>query len=87
MIFGLEFAREQVWHPIIVIWAIAFVPITLTLLACWLAGGRNLLRCAKRRRRYNKLEPNAPGFPFFQRNSGSRLISSGRTSNPTDRSK
>src|SRR5438132_685282 len=44
MIFGLEFAREQVWHPIIVIWAIAFVPITLTLLACWLSGGRNLLR-------------------------------------------
>jgi len=44
MIFGLEFAREQVLHPIIVIWAIAFVPITLTLLACWLAGGRNLLR-------------------------------------------
>src|SRR5256885_13477284 len=42
--FGLEFAREQVWHPIIVIWAIAFVPITLTLFACWLAGGRNLLR-------------------------------------------
>ena len=25
IIFGLEFAREQVWHPIIVIWAIAFV--------------------------------------------------------------
>jgi len=44
MIFGLEFAREQVLHPIIVIWAIAFVPITLTLLACWLVGGRNLLR-------------------------------------------
>src|SRR5438309_4026394 len=44
LIFALEFAREQVLHPIIVIWAIAFVPITLTLLACWLAGGRNLLR-------------------------------------------
>jgi exosortase len=44
IIFGLEFAREQVLHPIIVIWAIAFVPITLTLLVCWLAGGRNLLR-------------------------------------------
>jgi hypothetical protein len=44
IIFGLEFAREQVLHPIIVIWAIAFVPITLTLLACWLAGGRNLAR-------------------------------------------
>ena len=44
MIFALEFAREQVLHPIIVIWAIAFVPISLTLLACWLAGGRNLLR-------------------------------------------
>lgn len=42
-IFGLEFAREQVWHPIVVIWAIAFVPITLTLLVCWFAGGRNLL--------------------------------------------
>jgi exosortase len=42
--FGLEFAREQVWHPIIVIWAIAFVPITFTLLACWLAGGGTLLR-------------------------------------------
>src|SRR5438132_6899298 len=42
--FGLEFAREQVWHPIIVIWAIAFVPITLTLLACRLAGGGSLLR-------------------------------------------
>ena len=37
--------------------------------------------------RYSKLDPNAPGLPFFQRNSGSRLISSGRTSNPTDRSK
>jgi hypothetical protein len=37
--------------------------------------------------RYSKLDPNAPGFPFFQRNSGLRLISSGRTSNPTDRSK
>src|SRR5205823_11742458 len=36
--------------------------------------------------RYNKLEPKAPG-PFFQRNSGCKLISSGRTSKPTDRSK
>src|SRR5438067_7038227 len=44
IIFGLEFAREQVLHPVIVIWTIAFVPITLTLLAYWLAGGRNLLR-------------------------------------------
>jgi exosortase len=40
--FGLEFAREQVWHPIVVIWAIAFVPITLTLIACWFAGGKTL---------------------------------------------
>jgi len=46
IIFGLEFAREQVWHPIIVIWAIAFVPIALTLLLCWLAGGGTLL-CAE----------------------------------------
>jgi exosortase len=42
--FGLEFAREQVWHPIIVIWTIAFVPIIFTLLVCWLAGGKTLLR-------------------------------------------
>jgi exosortase len=41
--FGLEFAREQVWHPIIVIWTIAFVPITLTLLGGWFAGGKTLL--------------------------------------------
>jgi exosortase len=41
--FGLEFAREQVWHPIIVIWTIAFVPIALTLILCWFARGRNLV--------------------------------------------
>src|SRR5438045_1973393 len=43
IIFGLEFAREQVWHPIIVIWTIAFIPITLTLLICWFTGGKTLL--------------------------------------------
>jgi exosortase len=42
IIFGLEFGREQIWHPIIVIWAIAFVPITLTLLGCWFTGGKTL---------------------------------------------
>src|SRR6266480_1021824 len=41
--FGLEFAREQVWHPIIVIWTIALVPITLTLLVCWFTSGKTLL--------------------------------------------
>lgn len=41
--FGLEFAREQVWHPIVVIWTIAFIPIALTLILCWFAGGRNLV--------------------------------------------
>ena len=40
---GLELAREQVWHPIIVIWTIAFIPITLTLLVCWFAEGKTLL--------------------------------------------
>ncbi len=44
MIFGLEFAREQVWHPMIVIWTIAFVPILLTFALCWLVGGTNLVR-------------------------------------------
>ena len=43
IIFGLEFAREQVWHPIIIIWTIAFIPIALTLLVCWFAGGKTLL--------------------------------------------
>jgi exosortase len=43
IIFGLEFAREQVWHPIIVIWTIAFIPITLTLLVCWFTSGKTLL--------------------------------------------
>ena len=43
VIFGLEFAREQVWHPIIVIWTIALVPIALTLSAFWFAGGTKLL--------------------------------------------
>src|SRR5438477_10356716 len=43
IIFGLEFAREQVWHPIIVIWTIAFIPITLTLFVCWFTGGKTLL--------------------------------------------
>ena len=43
LIFALEFAREQVWHPIIVIWTIAFIPITLTLFVCWLTGGKTLL--------------------------------------------
>jgi exosortase len=43
IIFGLEFAREQVWHPIIVIWTIAFIPITLTLFVCWFTSGKTLL--------------------------------------------
>jgi exosortase len=40
--FALEFAREQMLHPIIVIWLIAFFPVGLTLGFCWLAGGRKL---------------------------------------------
>src|SRR5206468_4688603 len=43
IMFGLEFAREQVWHPIIIIWTIAFIPIALTLFVCWLTGGKALL--------------------------------------------
>ncbi len=42
--FGLEFAREQVWHPVVVIWTIAFIPITFTLFVCWIAGGKKLFR-------------------------------------------
>ncbi len=40
--FGLEFAREQVLHPMIVTWLIALFPVVLTLAICWLAGGRSL---------------------------------------------
>jgi hypothetical protein len=43
LIFGLEFAREQVWHPIIVIWTIALIPIALTLAVSWFAAGTKLL--------------------------------------------
>jgi exosortase len=43
LIFALEFAREQVWHPIIVIWTIALIPIALTLGLSWFVGGRKLL--------------------------------------------
>lgn len=42
--FGVEFAREQVLHPMIVTWLIALFPVVLTLAFCWLAGGANLLR-------------------------------------------
>jgi exosortase len=40
--FALEFAREQVLHPIIVIWLIALFPVVLTLGFCWLASGKRL---------------------------------------------
>jgi len=43
IIFAVEFAREQVWHPIIVIWTIAAIPIALTLGVCWFLGGTKLL--------------------------------------------
>ena len=43
LFFALEFAREQVMHPIVVTWIIASFPIILTLLICWMSGGRALL--------------------------------------------
>ncbi len=43
-IFALEFAREQVWSPVIVSWLIAFVPVFLSLAFCRLLGGSSLLR-------------------------------------------
>lgn len=42
--FALEFAREQVMHPIIVIWLIALFPVVLTLIVCGVAGGEKLFR-------------------------------------------
>src|SRR5438067_11849340 len=41
--FALEFAREQVLHPLIVIWIIAFFPVAVTLAVCWFAGGNKFL--------------------------------------------
>ena len=43
LIFGLEFARDQVWHPIVVTWTIALVPIALTLSVFRFVGGTKLL--------------------------------------------
>jgi exosortase len=43
LFFALEFAREQVLHPVVIIWIIALVPVALTLLLCWSTGGRKLL--------------------------------------------
>jgi exosortase len=42
--FVLEFAREQVLHPMVVIWLIALFPVVLTLSFFWLGGGRELFR-------------------------------------------
>ncbi len=43
LFFGLEFAREQVLHPIVIIWMIALFPVMVTLTVCWLGGGGRLL--------------------------------------------
>ena len=40
--FFLEYSREQVWHPIIVIWSICFLAVTSTITLLWLRGGRAL---------------------------------------------
>jgi exosortase len=34
LVFALEYAREQVWHPIVVIWSIALLTIGVTLALC-----------------------------------------------------
>ena len=44
LVFLLEFAREQILHPIIVIWTIAFLAIVLTFAVLWLEGGPRLAR-------------------------------------------
>lgn len=42
--FFLEYPREQVWHPVIVIWSIATIAVGSTLILFWLRGGRELAR-------------------------------------------
>src|SRR5581483_10100226 len=43
-VFGLEYARTQVWHPIVVIWSIAALAIITTIAVLYRTGGRALVR-------------------------------------------
>ena len=44
LFFALEFAREQIWHPEVVLWAICLLAVTVTLTALYYDGGRSLFR-------------------------------------------
>jgi exosortase len=43
-IFLLEYAREQMWHPQIVLWTICLLTVVATLAIFWLRGGRHLAK-------------------------------------------
>jgi exosortase len=44
LIFALEFAREQIWHPGIVLWSICLVAVVATLAILRFQGGDGLMR-------------------------------------------
>ncbi|HEX8280799.1 MAG TPA: exosortase/archaeosortase family protein, partial [Chthoniobacterales bacterium] len=44
IVFGLEFARQQMWHPQIVLGLICLLPIAFSLAVSFFIGGRALLR-------------------------------------------
>lgn len=44
LVFFLEYSREQVWHPQVVIWTICGLAVTSTITLFWLCGGRELAR-------------------------------------------
>jgi exosortase len=44
LVFALEYARNQVWHPIVVIWSIALLAIVATFALLHRIGGRALVR-------------------------------------------
>ncbi len=44
LVFFLEYSREQVWHPVIIIWTICGLAVTSTITLFWLGGGAALAR-------------------------------------------
>jgi hypothetical protein len=44
LVFLLEYAREQMWHPEIVLWTICVLTTLATLVILWMRGGFDLAR-------------------------------------------
>lgn len=44
VVFGLEYWREQIWHPEIVLWSICLIAVVSSLTVLYLGGGAALAR-------------------------------------------